>query len=156
MSHYPDSKAHGANMGPTWVLSAPDGPHVGPMSLAIRVVLVIHGCHFSISLDRCTSILTCLSPLNLHICRLVSSVTKKNRHINMYAIQYHLGETVCTKCLKLSQKSCRSSCLESQIINIKLKKNQQNFPVLLQRCRPRTGGPVRISSTACTLTESSI
>ena len=36
---YPDSKVHGANMGPTWVLSAPDGPHVGPMNLAIRVVL---------------------------------------------------------------------------------------------------------------------
>ena len=30
-----DSKIHGANMGPTWVLSAPDGPHVGPMNLAI-------------------------------------------------------------------------------------------------------------------------
>ena len=26
----------GANMGPTLVLSAPDGPHVGPMNLAIR------------------------------------------------------------------------------------------------------------------------
>ena len=25
-------------MGSTWVLSAPDGPHVGPMNLAIRVV----------------------------------------------------------------------------------------------------------------------
>ena len=24
-------------MGPTWVLSAPSGPHVGPMNLAIRV-----------------------------------------------------------------------------------------------------------------------
>ena len=24
-------------MGPTWVLSVPDGPHVGPMNLAIRV-----------------------------------------------------------------------------------------------------------------------
>ena len=35
---FPDSKVHGANMGPTWVLSAPaDGPHVGPMNLAIRV-----------------------------------------------------------------------------------------------------------------------
>ena len=32
----PDSKVHGANMGPTWVLSAPDGPHVGPINLAIR------------------------------------------------------------------------------------------------------------------------
>ena len=34
---YPDSKVHGANMGPTWVLSAPEGLHVGPMNLAIRI-----------------------------------------------------------------------------------------------------------------------
>ena len=34
----PDSKVHGANLGPTWVLSAPDGPHDGPMNLAIWVV----------------------------------------------------------------------------------------------------------------------
>ena len=34
---YPDSSAHGASMGPTWVLPAPDGPHAGPMNLAIRV-----------------------------------------------------------------------------------------------------------------------
>ena len=33
----PDSKMHGANMGPIWVLLAPDGPHVGPMNLDIRV-----------------------------------------------------------------------------------------------------------------------
>ena len=32
----PDSKDHGANMGPIWVLSTPDGPHVGPMNRAIR------------------------------------------------------------------------------------------------------------------------
>ena len=37
----PDSKVHGANMGPTWVLSAPDGPHVSPMNLAIRDFLPI-------------------------------------------------------------------------------------------------------------------
>ena len=35
-SHISDSKVHGANMGLTWVLSAPDGLHVGPMNLAIR------------------------------------------------------------------------------------------------------------------------
>ena len=33
--HNPDNRTHGANMGPTWVLPTPDGPHVGPMSLAI-------------------------------------------------------------------------------------------------------------------------
>ena len=32
----PDNKDHEAYMGPTWVLSAPGGPHVGPMNLAIR------------------------------------------------------------------------------------------------------------------------
>ena len=36
---YPDSKVHGANMGHTWVLSAPDGLHVGPMDLAIMIGL---------------------------------------------------------------------------------------------------------------------
>ena len=35
--YYPDSNVLGANMGPTRVLSAPDGPHVGPMNIAIRV-----------------------------------------------------------------------------------------------------------------------
>ena len=35
----PDSKDHGANMGPTWILSAPGGTHIGPMNLAIRDVL---------------------------------------------------------------------------------------------------------------------
>ena len=31
----PDSKVHGANMGPIWVRQDPDGPHVGPMNFAI-------------------------------------------------------------------------------------------------------------------------
>ena len=43
----PDSKVHGANMGPTWVLSAPDGPHVGPMNLAIWDV--IRGCRVNLN-----------------------------------------------------------------------------------------------------------
>ena len=34
----PDSKVHGANMGPTWVQSAPDGPRVGPWTLISGVV----------------------------------------------------------------------------------------------------------------------
>ena len=40
---FPDSKVHGDNVGPTWVLSALDGPHVVPMNLAIRVVVVSKG-----------------------------------------------------------------------------------------------------------------
>ena len=32
---YPDSKVHGANMGPIWDWEDPGGPHVGHMSFAI-------------------------------------------------------------------------------------------------------------------------
>ena len=37
-----DSKIHGANMGPIWGRQDPGGPHVGPMNLAIWVILVSH------------------------------------------------------------------------------------------------------------------
>ena len=36
--HSPDSKVHGAYMGPTWGRKDPGVPHVGPMNLAIREV----------------------------------------------------------------------------------------------------------------------
>ena len=45
----PDSKVHGANMKPTWVLSAPDGPHVGPMDLR-------GSFHFGIDINIPTSL----------------------------------------------------------------------------------------------------
>ena len=32
---YPDSKVHGANMGPIWGRQGPGGPHVGPMNFII-------------------------------------------------------------------------------------------------------------------------
>ena len=33
--NYPDSKVHGANMGPIWGRQDPGGPHGGPMNFAI-------------------------------------------------------------------------------------------------------------------------
>ena len=33
MGDHPDSKGHGANMGPTWGRQDPGGPHVGPVNL---------------------------------------------------------------------------------------------------------------------------
>ena len=42
LNKYPDSKVHVANIGPTWVLSAQAGPHVGPVNLAIRVIMLEH------------------------------------------------------------------------------------------------------------------
>ena len=53
----PDSKVHGAHMGPTWVLLAPGGPHVGPMNLTIRVnfadIQVIYDDKVQIAPGRC-------------------------------------------------------------------------------------------------------
>ena len=39
---YPDSKAHGANMGPIWGRQDPDGPYVSPMNFAIWVYFEIN------------------------------------------------------------------------------------------------------------------
>ena len=38
-NHYPESKVHGANMGPIWGRQDPGGPHVGSMNFAIWVGL---------------------------------------------------------------------------------------------------------------------
>ena len=35
LHNIPDSKVHGANMGPIWGRQGPGGPHVGPMNFAI-------------------------------------------------------------------------------------------------------------------------
>ena len=37
----PDSKVHGAIMGPIWGRQVPGGAYVGPMNLAIRESIVI-------------------------------------------------------------------------------------------------------------------
>ena len=35
---YPDTKDHGANMGPIWGRQDPGGPHVGPIDFAVWVI----------------------------------------------------------------------------------------------------------------------
>ena len=37
----PDSKVHGANMGPIWDRQDPGGPHVGPMNFAIWEAIIL-------------------------------------------------------------------------------------------------------------------
>ena len=39
---FPDSKVHGANMGPNWGRHDLRGPHVGPMKFAIWVITLVH------------------------------------------------------------------------------------------------------------------
>ena len=38
LANTPDSKVHGANMGPIWGRQDPGGPHVGPMNLVFWAV----------------------------------------------------------------------------------------------------------------------
>ena len=49
VERYHDSKVHGTNIGYTWVLSSPGGPHVGPMNLAI----------WDIAINRRTRVMWC-------------------------------------------------------------------------------------------------
>ena len=37
---HPDSKIHGANMGPIWGWQDPGGPHVGPIKFASKAELI--------------------------------------------------------------------------------------------------------------------
>ena len=37
--YVPDSKVHGANMGPSWGWQDPAGPHVGPMNFDIWEIM---------------------------------------------------------------------------------------------------------------------
>ena len=41
----PHRKVRGANVGPTWVLSVPGGPHVGHMNFAIWDVDISDFCY---------------------------------------------------------------------------------------------------------------
>ena len=70
---YSDSKIRGANMGPTWALSAPGGPHVGPKILAIRVV---HLPFDSLTiLHPMTSACMIMTSFRSHTCMLVRHKT---------------------------------------------------------------------------------
>ena len=64
----PDSKVHGVNMGHTWVLSAPDGPNVGPMNLALGVPLLVKDGLTLIPSYPMTPYLAIPAVTNIHPC----------------------------------------------------------------------------------------
>ena len=75
----PDSKVHGANMGPTWGRQDPGGPHVGPMNLAIwDSVLEIYIVHQVLSIISIKSHfdISCLKIVSLNPLRLGAHFTK--------------------------------------------------------------------------------
>ena len=57
----PARKVHWANRGSTWVLSAKDGPHVGPMNLAIRVCYCVAIHYIDVIMTTVASQITSLT-----------------------------------------------------------------------------------------------
>ena len=48
----PDSKVHGANMGPIWGPQDPGGPHVGPMNYILSCLGCQHDSLFQFTKDK--------------------------------------------------------------------------------------------------------
>ena len=58
-----DSEVHGANMEPTWVLSAPDGPHVWPRESCYQgghICVMSHGELYNIPSCQCPNVILTL------------------------------------------------------------------------------------------------
>ena len=104
----PDSKVHGANMGPTWVLSSPGGPHVGPMKIAIRECHVV----FSISANsRLDTGLWCRTTTGHYLNQWWLIIIWLLRNINIFQwnfIQVNTSENAC----KMAAILFRSHCIK--------------------------------------------
>ena len=70
----PDGKVHEAYMGPTWGQQDPDGPHIGPMNLVIRV-----GSHKHPNLFHYVTMILCTFKATLITCMQVYTITGGNR-----------------------------------------------------------------------------
>ena len=53
LQHLPDSKVHGASMGPTWGRQDPGGPHFGHMNLAIWAMYLSIYIYIHMDLHAC-------------------------------------------------------------------------------------------------------
>ena len=52
MNEHPDSKVHGANIGPIWGRQDPGGPHVGLMDFAIWAVCMLSGIGYVLLISK--------------------------------------------------------------------------------------------------------
>ena len=64
-TNFPDSKVHGASMGPTWGRQDPGGPHVGPINFAIWVT-TLHCIELTHLIQTIIAYLT-VTPLYSHV-----------------------------------------------------------------------------------------
>ena len=97
----PDNKVHWANMGPTWVLSAPDGPHVGPFEPCYQGWLA---CSLSPNVAMCQWYWLILD--QVMNCGLTAASNHATKH--WYIVSGMPRNTYKTSLLwKLSQYSCQ-------------------------------------------------
>ena len=113
---YPASKVRGANMGPTWILSAPGRPHVGPVDLVIRVS--IRFCLTSPIAKRCC--LPCLSTVHRwnEICVIQRRINKHRsvglgRYYKFPLVNLSIMDFYLFKNNRNSNELCRSLCTGS-------------------------------------------
>ena len=119
---FPDSKVHGANMGPIWGRQDPGGPHFGPMNFALWVVLLLQYDDVAISLktvlslaegiatasDRWNNTVPCLALLHDHIGLHLNSYCRSMYNsfccnpIPGYHIAIFLYATKCEMCGSMS------------------------------------------------------
>ena len=88
------AKVHGANMGPTWVLSAPAGPHVGPMNFAIREQNRILECAdvLWVALWESNTLASLIQMYNM--IRSISDDNHENNKIESVSVQVYNDATV--------------------------------------------------------------
>ena len=80
----PDSKVCGANMGPIWGRQGPGGPHVGPMNLAIWVVIQI-SC---LNLNKKLRVVK-MPTLSSQVVMTISAATSNNKVGIMTTFNFH-------------------------------------------------------------------
>ena len=87
----PDNKVHGANKGPTWVLSAPDGPHVGPMNLAIRDVYFYPSWMARWAARQNTDVINVLFPRRALFCSPCPSDIIQGPYVDYINLYHNIG-----------------------------------------------------------------
>ena len=116
----PDSKVHGANMGPIWGRQDPGGPHVGLMNLAIWA---------SIVLDNGISLLDNIS------CNILPIDSFKLQWDSNQNTSHFIEENALQNTFsKMSAFSCRFECVNLK--QVKLQPYKGYLKKLLQRVCP--------------------
>ena len=84
---YPDSKVHGANMGPIWGRQDPGGPHVGPMNFATWVIFA--------KIVTSLWIFRNLTPSNTFVMYLTTIITSEIRILRSHFVRLWYETNVC-------------------------------------------------------------